>query len=549
MKPNWNKILYYVAVAVVFMGGGHPAAVAAHQAGGTTAPKTTAGSTAVATAAPAPAAVTEPRYLAAAPEKGALVTGHAAGDRSVVENPAGGRIAPGSGKNSAEAAAMADANTDITERIQSVGRDATETAPANAAGGENLLPDTTYGTTYAAGNEFTGAVVPEFVFECPALSVTPAGYLDMVMNRNHGLAAEYFRTAIAEAELKAARVINDPELTFEGSKEVWSLELGYTVEFGRKRGARIRQARTFAEMERQEVELYAAELRLAAAEAYIEAVAEAEMLEVRRSSYEYMLEMSRSDSLRFLAGEITENDARQSSLEARTLLGEVYRQEGDYMASLVVLGFYAGVRADTLLVPTGDIRADINAAPLPLLIERGQEMRTETALANLGIEMARRELAIARSDRKPDVDVFLGYERDWKGLLPRKHMLTGGVTIPLKFSSANKGAVRAATLAVGQEMRAESGVRAEIEAEIAAAYYIYVAALRNYDHYRSGIMEEARRVLDGFVYGYRAGETDILEVLIAQRTYNETREQFIESRKEARLAAVNLQYACGMDLL
>ncbi|MCD8174088.1 MAG: TolC family protein [Alistipes sp.] len=386
------------------------------------------------------------------------------------------------------------------------------------------------------------------LFGGPTLPVTPAAYLQMVMNRNHGLAAENFRGSIAEAELKAAKVVNDPELTFEGSKEVYSLELGYTVEFGRKRGARIRQARTFAEMERHEADLYAAELRLAAAEAYIEAVAEAEMLEVRRSSYHYMLEMSRSDSLRYLAGEITENDARQSSLEARTLLGEVYRQEGDYMASLVVLGFYAGVGADTLLLPVGEVRADIDAAPLPLLIERGHEGRVETALANLGVEMARRDLAVARSEQKPDVDLFIGYERDWKGMLPRKHMLTGGVTIPLKFSSANKGAVRAASLAVGQEVRAETGVRAEIEAEIAAAYYLYNAALRNYDHYRSGIMDEARRVLDGFVYGYRAGETDILEVLIAQRTYNETREQYIESQKDARLAAVNLLYACGMEL-
>lgn len=383
----------------------------------------------------------------------------------------------------------------------------------------------------------------------PAVTVTIDNYLEMVMSRNHAMAAERFRAPIADAELNASKVLVDPELTFEGSEDIYSLELGYTIEFGRKRGMRIRQARNFAAMERDEIELFAAELRLAAAEAFIEALAESELLEVKRSSYDYMVELSRSDSLRFLSGEITENDARQSSLEARMLLGELFEQEGEYLASLVVLGLYAGISADTLLVPSGEMRIDIEAGPLPYLIDAGQQNRIEAALAQRSIEMAQRELAVVRSEQKPDVDVFIGYERDWKGLLPRKHMLTGGVTIPLKFSAINKGAVRGAQLAVEQQRRQELGVRAEIEAEIAAAYHQYNAALKTYNHFRSGIMEQAHKVLEGFVYGYRAGETDILEVLIAQRIYNETREQFIESKKNARTAAVNLLYSCGLSLL
>ncbi|MCD7968983.1 MAG: TolC family protein [Alistipes sp.] len=382
--------------------------------------------------------------------------------------------------------------------------------------------------------------------QSPAVSLTFEEYLEMVMSRNHGLAVERLRVPIAEAEIKAARVAPDPEFAFEGAGEMYSIELGYTIEFGRKRRGRINYAKTFAEMEKSELRLFTAELRLAAAEAFIEAMAEAQMLEVKRSSYEYMLELSGSDSLRFRAGEITENEARQSALEANTLLGEVYQQEGDYLAALAVLGYFTGISSDTLVMPAGVIRDEMGEVSLSALVANGLANRVENELAMQSVELARRELAVAKSEQKPDVDIFIGYERDWKGFYNSRKLLKGGVTIPLKFSAVNKGSVRAAGYAVEQERRQEMNVHAQIETEIVQAFHLYNAARKTYNHYLSGVMEQARKVLDGAVYSYMAGETDLLEVLIAQRTYNEIREEFIESGKEARLATVNLMFACGM---
>ncbi|MCD8073371.1 MAG: TolC family protein [Alistipes sp.] len=389
----------------------------------------------------------------------------------------------------------------------------------------------------AESGAFYGSATP--------VAVTFGEYIQLVMSRNHAMAAERMRAPIAEAEIKAAKVLPDPELAFEGADDLYSIELGYTIEFGRKRGARIDYARTMAQMEKFEVEIFAAELRLAAAEAFIEAVAQGEMLEVKKSSYQYMHQLSRSDSLRYLAGEITLNEARQSSLEAKTLLGEVYEQEGVYLSSLALLGYFTGITPDTLLLPTGEVETHIAGMPLPALVNEGLHNRVENELAMRSVELAHRELAIAKSERKPDVDVFIGYERDWKGFYRSRDMLKGGVTIPLKFSSINKGALRAAELAVEKERRQEKDVQAAIEAEILQAYHLYNASVKNYEHYRSGIMDQAREVLDGIAYGYMAGETDVLEVLVAQRTYNETCEQFIESKKNARSAAVNLLFACG----
>ena len=55
-----------------------------------------------------------------------------------------------------------------------------------------------------------------------------------------------------------------------------------------------------------------------------------------------MYQLSQSDSLRYVSGEITENDVRQSKLETVTLLNTVYSQEAAYHSALVLLNKHMG---------------------------------------------------------------------------------------------------------------------------------------------------------------------------------------------------------------
>ena len=82
---------------------------------------------------------------------------------------------------------------------------------------------------------------------------------------------------------------------------------------GNKRGARIKLARTQAELEKLFLQQGFQDLRAEAADLFLEAILQRELLEVQKSSYEYMYQLSQSDSLRYVSGEITENDVRQSN--------------------------------------------------------------------------------------------------------------------------------------------------------------------------------------------------------------------------------------------
>lgn len=371
-------------------------------------------------------------------------------------------------------------------------------------------------------------------------------YLTRVGKNNLNYLAEQLNVDIAQAEIIAQKVLPDPDLEFEAADETFSLGLGYSLELGNKRGARVKLARSMAEYEKLSLEYYFQELRAESANLFLEAILQRELLHVKTDSYEYMRQLSQSDSLRFAHGEITENDVRQSRLEASALLNEVYEQEAAYKSALAVLNQYMGLTTDTLTVPAGTWDLLDREFDLSALIKEGLEKRIDLLASEKGIEISTNEYKLTRAERRPDIGLSLSYERDWNGILPPSRSLTGGVSIPLKFSNINKGAVNAARFRIEQSNIRKRDLALQVRTEISQAWYNFEAEKKKANQYKTGMLEESQKVLDGMVYKYKRGESSILDVLIAQRTHNDVRKQYLETMKGYASALVELEKACGI---
>lgn len=375
-------------------------------------------------------------------------------------------------------------------------------------------------------------------------------YLNEVGKNNLSYIAEKFNIQIAEAELISQKVLPDPEFTFEGNDGGLDIELGYTVELGNKRGARVRLARSQAEVEKLSVEYFFQELRAEATDAFLEAMMHKELLDVKRSSYQYMSQLSVSDSIRFKLGEITENEARQSKVEAVSLLNEMYQQEAEYKSALATLNQFMGQTVEFHHIPSGDWERFIKEYLLSNLITLALDNRIDLHASIKKVEVANYELKATKAERKMDVNLMVGYEREWKGkgrVVPTEFsMLKAGFSIPLKFSNRNKGAIKAAQYTIQQSNVEYASTQLEVQKEVAQAFYNYEAAQKQVKEFEKGLLEDSQKLLDGVVYKYKRGETDILEVLIAQRTYNEIQEQYLETLKANASALVNVQKSCGM---
>lgn len=352
-------------------------------------------------------------------------------------------------------------------------------------------------------------------------------YLSEVSKNNLGYLAEKCNVSMAEAEITAQKVMPDPSIDFEAADRSFTLGLSYDLELGNKRGARVRLARSQAELERLALEFYFQELRAEAAELFLDAIQQRELLKVKQQSYQYMKELSKSDSIRFALGEISETDARQSRLEAATLLNEVFDSEANYQSAMAVLNQMMGRGVETLPTLATEWGNNVREYRLADLIDIGMEQRADLYAAHKNVEVAINQRKQVKAERRSDLGLFVNYERDWHGFLPQSGTVTGGVSIPLKLSNLNKGAVRAANFAVEQSKLQVRDAELQVEADIAQAFYQFEAAKKKVTQYQTGLLEEANQILNGMIYMYKRGETSITEVLIAQRTYNEVQEDYL----------------------
>lgn len=370
-------------------------------------------------------------------------------------------------------------------------------------------------------------------------------YLGRVGKQNLQYLADRLNVDIAEAEIVAAKVLPDPSLDFEGSKETYTLGISYTLELG-KRYARTKLARAESEMQKLNFLGAYQELRAQAAELFLDAILQKELLDVKRTSYEYMEKFSQSDSLRFRTGEITENDARQSHLEAVSLLNDVFEQEAAYRSSLVELNRFMGVDSDSLQSPSGNwemLERDFN---LPDLLESGMLNRVDISAAAQNVEVNRRVYKLERAERRPDLDLSLSYEREWHYFAPEARFATVGVSVPLGFSLTNRGALRSAKFKIEQTQYQQKDVQLQVKSEIRQAWFNFESARKKVQQYKSGVLDDARKVMEGMVFSYQRGDSSVLDVLISQRSYNEVCQDYLETMKGYVSSLVQLEKSCGI---
>lgn len=377
-------------------------------------------------------------------------------------------------------------------------------------------------------------------------SLSLRSFLNRVEKNNLSLLAERYNVNIADAEIAAAKVMPDPEVTFEVHKEEYHLELGYTLELGNKRGARVSVAKSERDIAQLSLENYFQELRAESTMAFIDAVMNRELLKVKEQSYKYIQELNASDSIRLMVGEIDQNDWRQTKLEVTTMLNEVYQQEAEYKASLALLNQYMGEPGTLLHVSRGKWQDFNKEYVLGDLIPTAMHNRIDVMLATKETELVNNQLRLAKRERLIDIDLMVGYERDWHGLWPNRETVKAGVTVPLPFSNFNKGTLKAAKFAQKQKEYETRNTKLEIETEVTQAFFFYEAAKKQVNQFKGNVLSDSEKVLESMVYQYMRGEASILEVLVARRTNIEVQEQYIEALRNYAHAIISLEKSCGV---
>ncbi len=389
-------------------------------------------------------------------------------------------------------------------------------------------------------------------------------YLDYIHNvgeKNLAYAAEKYNVQMAEASILTASIFPDPELRVgyydNGQRRMrmgygFESELSWTLELGGKRKARIDLAKNEAKMMNHMLEDFFRHLRADATISFLEAMQNKLLLQVQANSYIQMRKLAESDSIRFTLGAINQVDARQSKLEAGTLLNEVFGAEAEWKISLANLSLYLGTaQGDSLWMPLGAFEGFNRVFSLSDLIVEAQNNRADLQAALQNKNVSQSMLRLTKAERTIDLglSVGAGYDAYVNNIIaptPSVASINGGLTIPLKFSNNRSADLHVASLSVEQADKEYKHTEVIIQQEVAQAYYAYQAALKQVQQFNTGLLTESKAILDGKVYSYKRGETSLLEVLHAQRNYNEMQQTYYQILFSQAATLVDLERVVGI---
>ncbi|MCM1450078.1 MAG: TolC family protein [Clostridiales bacterium] len=377
-----------------------------------------------------------------------------------------------------------------------------------------------------------------------AAPLTLDSCLNAVMYNNISLAAERLNIPIARAEERAAAVFNDPSLSFEYANnddhrmqmgQSYAVELGYTWSPG-KRGARKNLARSERELAEYLFDDYIRQLRLEAATLYHEAVKADELYIVFEELSRSMADIARGDSLGMAIGEVRQVDAMATGVNARRAAADAASALTEYnnarIALAMIMGCVDEARSLQLDCAAAKVFHDIDEdKALTEAIDRRADLRA--ALKNS--EVAAMQLKVEGAERKLDFDFALGYNyntevRNEIAPAPRFSGVTVGVSIPLKLSNSNKGAITAARLRCEQAALEYEQAEAEVRAQVMSAIDAYRNARSFYDSLDHSMLETSRAIYNSYLDAYRHGDVSLVELMEVRDNYSE----ILISRSEAR---------------
>ncbi|SHM33266.1 outer membrane protein, cobalt-zinc-cadmium efflux system [Chryseobacterium carnipullorum] len=385
-----------------------------------------------------------------------------------------------------------------------------------------------------------------------------ASYLSEVREKNLNYAAQKYNVSMTEASILTAGLFPDPQLEMETSDNGVSKKMGYTIgtsvnwtlELGHKRKARIETAKNQAEYSKLQLQDFLRNLIADASVGYIEALKTKALVDIQKDSYLSMHQLATSDSIRYRLGAISQVTSRQSKLEASSLLNDLYKAESISRQSFSALFIFLGTDQQEKEI-SGNFKAfnrDFNSEDLIL---EAVNTRSDLLASKQNIHTAASLIKLEKANRIIDLGLSVGVEHStWAtneiAPSPAVNAIKLGASIPLKFSNRRNADLKIAEIGRKQAETEYKQIENSIRTEVMQAYYQYQATQKQLKQFDNGMLSEAKSILDGIIYSYQRGESSILEVLNAQRTYNDIRQRYIETLADNAVALIELERKTGI---
>lgn len=387
-----------------------------------------------------------------------------------------------------------------------------------------------------------------------ASPLTLAALEARALARNPTLAQAAAEVQAAHGRARQAGMLPNPTIGYTGDEissgpVIRGGEHGFFVEQTVPLGGKLRLTARIFDREATQAEALADAQRLRVLTdvriLYYAALASQRRVEVRARLASLSAEAVGVSRQLFNTGAADSPDVLESEVEARRAELSLEAARNDRYR---VWRRLASVVGDLDLMPQpldGSIEAPIPELDRDAIVQEVLTQSPELRAARAAVERSRAALMRAQREPVPDL-VIRGGPRYNRELLETHGQPVGweaavdvGLVIPL--FNRNQGAIAEARADVGRAEQEVTRLELDLRTRVADAFDEYLTTERSAEAYRSDVLPRAERSYQLYLNRYREMAAAYPQVLIAQRTWFQATDQYVDSAEHAWTSALELQ--------
>ncbi|ABE50818.1 MULTISPECIES: TolC family protein [Methylobacillus] len=344
-----------------------------------------------------------------------------------------------------------------------------------------------------------------------------------------------------QAGLRPNPSISTSVETTRNSAQKTAVMLNQPFELGNKRAARLGAAEARYNAASAAIEAKQAEIRANVLNAFYNLLAAQERLKLAQASLGIASQARDAAAKRVQAGKISPVEETRSRVAESAAKIEANQAVSELNAARKRLAALWGNALPRFTEADGDIES---ISPLVAYEYLSSKLEQAPAIKQAKLEIETRQaLATIESTRRtPDITVSVGAQRN-EELGANQALL--GLTVPIPVFDRNQGNLQEALSRTDKARDELTALQVQLEAQLAESYERLRAAIDAKQTLKSEILPGAQSAFEAASKGFAYGKFSYLEVLDAQRTLFQARNQYLNALVEAHQASAEIERILG----
>ena len=386
------------------------------------------------------------------------------------------------------------------------------------------------------------------------------------IDRNLSLLAERVNLTIADAAIVTAALRPNPVLSGGANSLDWlgtgfnevngagppeySARVDFVLERGSKRALRTTMAAAAKTVSEAQLSDSIRRLTLDVTLASIDVLEAKSKLQLATSNLDALTRLVQLNERRLSGGAIPPLEVTRSRVAMLQYRASVSSAQLALTQARLKLQTLIGRGSTSPLV---DLDEPLGIAPAAVPIDLGG-LQAAARINRPDVRALQREQARSQSDLRLQlangkVDYTIGAEyRRQQGVNGTGNLAGLFFSVPLPIFNRNQGEISRAGAEQEKATRSFAALNNSVDGEVASAYQEFESARQLLTDMERDLLQPAADARAGTTYMYQAGATSLLDVLDAQRAFNETMDTYYSAQAAYRRADARLGLVTGVDL-